>query len=215
MDEATVLATFAQKLKNLRQLNGLTLEELGRQTGVSISTISKIENGQQRPSFETVLRIARALKINFVQLLEPIRPVAQAPPVNLARRIITRGADVPVYSSQWCSYQTHSTELTRKAMIPFVMHIKARDVPPLDEWSIHDGEEFIYVMEGVLEFHTEHYLPAILNKGDSCYLDSTMRHAFLTRGKSDAIILSVCRSVVPYADTGFSPKAAPPTSNAS
>jgi len=211
MDEETILATFAQKLRSLRQLNGLTLDELGRLTGVSISTISKIENGRQRPSFETVLRIARALKINFVQMLEPI----QAAPANLARRVITRGANTPIYSSQWCTYQTHSAELTRKAMIPFVMQIKARDVPPLDEWSIHEGEEFIYVLEGVLEFHTEHYTPAMLNKGDSCYLDSTMRHAFVSRGESDAMILSVCRSMVPFADTGIYPGTASPTSNAS
>jgi len=212
MDEATIVAAFAQKLKSLRLLNGLTLDELGRLSNVSISTISKIENGQQRPSFETVLRIARVLKINFVQLLEPARP-AEAQSSNLARRIVTRGPDAPIYASQWYSYHTHSAELTRKAMIPFLMQIKTRELPPLDEWSIHDGEEFIFVIEGVLEFHTEHYAPALLNKGDSCYLDSTMRHAFVSKGEADAMILSVCRSVVPFTDASGNPVT--PTSNAS
>jgi transcriptional regulator with XRE-family HTH domain len=199
MDEGTIVAAFAQKLRSFRQLNGLTLDELGRLTGVSISTISKIENGQQRPSFETVLRIARALKINFVQLLEPVL----AQPANLARRVITRGPDAPIYSGRWCIYHTHATELIRKATIPFVIQIITREVPPLDEWSIHDGEEFIYVLEGVLEFHTEHYTPAILHKGDSCYLDSTMRHAFVSKGETDAIVLSVCRSMIAFGDTGI------------
>jgi transcriptional regulator with XRE-family HTH domain len=70
MDELAIIATFAQKLKSLRLSNGLTLEELGAMSGVSISTISKIENHQQKPSFETVLRVARALHINFVQMLD-------------------------------------------------------------------------------------------------------------------------------------------------
>jgi transcriptional regulator with XRE-family HTH domain len=208
MDEAAIVAALAQKLKNLRLLNNLTLDELAQLSGVSISTISKIENGQQRPSFETVLRIARALKINFVQLLEPAVPR----PANLARRIITRGPEAPAYSSQWATYQTHSAELTRKAMIPFVMQIKTRKVPPLDEWSIHAGEEFIYVMEGVLEFHTEHYAPAVLTKGDSCYLDSTMRHAFVSGSEIDAVVLSVCRSIIPFTEADGE---RPNTSNAS
>jgi len=212
MDEVTIVAAFAGKLKTLRLQSGFTLDELARLSGVSISTISKIENGQQRPSFETVLRIARALKINFVQLLEPARAAEVQP--NLARRIVTRAPDAPVYSSQWYSYHTHSAELTRKAMIPFLMRIKTRALPPLDEWSIHDGEEFIYVLEGVLEFHTEHYAPALLNPGDSCYLDSTMRHAFVTKSAEDAVILSVCRSIVPFTDAGGNP-VEPSTSNAS
>jgi transcriptional regulator with XRE-family HTH domain len=208
MDEASIVAAFAQKLKSLRLQNGLTLDDLALSSGVSISTISKIENRQQNPSFETVLRIARSLKINFVQLLEP----TQAPQPNLTRRIVTRGPDAPIYSSQWYTYHTHSAELTHKAMIPFLMRIKTRVVPPRDEWSIHNGEEFIYVMEGILEFHTEHYAPAILNIGDSCYLDSTMRHAFVTIGESDALILSICREAVPFPQSGAGP---PATSNAS
>jgi len=143
--------------------------------------------------------IARSLKINFVQLLESAKPAeAQQTQVNPARRIITRGPDAPVYSSQWTVYQTHSAELLRKAMIPFAMQIKAREIPPLDEWSTDEDEEFIYGLEGILEFHTEHFAPAILNKGDSGYLDSTMRHAFVSKSDNDAMVLSVCRSVAPF-----------------
>jgi quercetin dioxygenase-like cupin family protein len=64
-------------------------------------------------------------------------------------------------------------------------------VPPPDQWSTHHGEEFVYVLNGTLEFHTEEYTPAILHKGDSCYLDSTMRHAFVSKGEEDATILSI------------------------
>ena len=200
MDEATIVAAFSQKLKSLRQLNGLTLDELGRMSGVSIATISKIENQQQKPSFETVLRIARALKINFVQMLEPA--LVAAP--NMARRVVTKGPEAPQFSSQWYTYATHSAELTQKAMIPLLMRIKTHELPPPDEWSIHEGEEFIYVLEGTLEFHTEHYAPAILHEGDSCYLDSTMRHAFVSKSEQDALVMSVCQSIVPFAEAGAS-----------
>jgi transcriptional regulator with XRE-family HTH domain len=189
MDEDTIIATFCQKLKTLRLANGLTLEELGEMSGVSISTISKIENRQQKPSFETVLRVARALHINFVQMLEP--PSA---PRHMARRTVTRAGDEPRLQGDHYTYATHASEITNKAMVPTLMQIRTREVPPKDQWSTHLGEEFIYVISGTLEFHTEEYAPVTLNKGDSCYLDSTMRHAFVSNGDEDATILSVFNS---------------------
>jgi len=186
MDEDTIIATFCQKLKTLRLSNGLTLEELGEMSGVSISTISKIENRQQKPSFETVLRVSRALRMNFVHMLE-----APASPGHMARRTITRAGTEPKLQGELYTYATHAAEITNKAMIPTVMTIRSRDVPPADQWSTHYGEEFIYVLSGTLEFHTEEYAPAILNQGDSCYLDSAMRHAFVSTGEGDATLLSV------------------------
>jgi quercetin dioxygenase-like cupin family protein len=78
------------------------------------------------------------------------------------------------------------------------MRIDTKTLPPAADWSIHEGEEFIYVVEGVLEFHTEHYAPAILRAGDSCYLDSTMRHAFVSKSEAPALVVSVCLSIVPF-----------------
>jgi quercetin dioxygenase-like cupin family protein len=47
------------------------------------------------------------------------------------------------------------------------------------------------VLSGTIEFFTEEYSPVTLNPGDSCYLDSTMRHAFVTKSEEDARILSI------------------------
>jgi len=186
MDEAAIIANFAQKLKSLRLSNGLTLEELGGMSGVSISTISKIENHQQKPSFETVLRVARALHINFVHMLD--HPPAEN---GVARRSVTRADDAPEYASANFAYETHAAEVAHKKMVPMVMRIKALEVPPAAEWTRYDGEEFIYVLDGTLEFHTESHSTVVLEKGDSCYLDAGMRHAFVSKGAAEAVVLSV------------------------
>jgi transcriptional regulator with XRE-family HTH domain len=162
MDEDTIIATFCQKLKTLRLGNGLTLEELAEMSGVSISTISKIENRQQKPTFETVLRVARALHINFVQMLEPA-----SSPVHMARRTITRAGEEPKLQGDHYTYATHAAEIINKAMVPSLMQIRTREIPPRDQWSTHFGEEFILVLNGTIEFHTDEYSPVILNKGDS------------------------------------------------
>jgi transcriptional regulator with XRE-family HTH domain len=190
MDEDKIIATFCLKLKTLRLGNGLTLEELAEMSGVSISTISKIENRQQKPTFETVLRVARALHINFVQMLEP-----SSPPAHMARRTITRAGEEPKLQGDHYTYETHAADITNKAMVPSVMQIRTREVPPPDQWSTHFGEEFIYVLSGTIEFFTEEYSPVILNPGDSCYLDSAMRHAFVTKSEEDARILSIFISI--------------------
>jgi transcriptional regulator with XRE-family HTH domain len=196
IDEAKIIASFCTKLKTIRLGNSLTLDELARKSGVSISTISKIENRLQKPSFETVLRVARALQINFIHMLDPPAP----PPAHLARRVITRAADAPIYESAYYTYAVHAAELSHKRMAPLLMRIKTRCPPPPDEWSTHDGEEFVYVIEGAVALHSEHYAPAYLNTGDSTYLDSTMRHAYIATGPADALVMAVCLSIKPFAD---------------
>lgn len=193
MDEARLITAFCQQLKSLRQSQELTLDELSQRSGVSISTISKIENQQQKPSFETVLKISRALKINFVHMLEP--PTSE--PLKLARRVVTRADEAPVYNSDYYRYAAHATDLANKTMVPLVMHINSPEPPPVQDWSVHGGEEFAYVIQGDVVLYTEQYAPVLLAKGDSCYSDSTMRHAYAAPN-GDAIVLSICLSIKPF-----------------
>lgn len=194
MDEAALITEFCEKLKSIRRAKDLTLDDLARASGVSISTISKIENQQQKPGFETVLKIARALHINFVHMLEP----PQAAPAKMARRVVTRAAQAPIYDGAYYTYAAHATELANKTMVPLLMRIRNSTLPPPEDWSVHDGEEYAHVMEGTVELHMEHYAPVRLARGDSCYFDSTMRHAYVAVG-GEAVVLSICLSIVPFA----------------
>ena len=194
LDEAQIIASFSQRLKTIRRSNNLTLDELSQKSGVSISTISKIENQQQKPSFETVLRVSRALQINFLQMLE----APELPAQNIARRAVTRAAGAPKYASACYDYEAHATEISHKKMTPLIMHIKSLSLPPLAEWSIHEGEEFLYVLEGEVELHSEHYAPALLKKGDSCFFDSAMRHAYVRKSVQPARVLAICATTVPF-----------------
>ncbi len=189
---------LGEEIRALRTARAWTLEELSKRSGVSIAAISKIEKGQSRPSFDTLLRIARCLQINFVQMMEGS---GRARPVT-ARLTSTRAGDAELFRTAHYDYRVHSTELTQKVMVPLRMTIRNHEPPPSDEWSIHDGEEFIYVLKGTLAFHTEHYAPMLLSEGDSCYLDSTMRHAFVAASPGEVEILSVCLSIKPFDSPG-------------
>lgn len=173
-----------ERLRQLRQERGLTLGEAGRMTGLAPSTLSKIENDQMSPTFDVVQKLASGFDIDITELFASNRGE-----VATGRRSITlasggRLMETPVYA-----HRLLATELTHKKILPFVTRIKARDLESFTSWSKHGGEEFLYVLEGKICFHTEHYEPAILGPGDSVYIDSTMRHACYSVSEEDAVVL--------------------------
>lgn len=177
------------RLRSLRRSKGWTLETLSRNSGVSISTLSKIENSQVAASFDTMVKVAAALDLTFDELLKPSKQLHPA-----ARRAITRAGGGIKFSTPSYDYDVHAPELKQKRMIPLVMEIKCRNIEPPENWSSHEGEEFIYVTKGSIELHTEFYAPVILNEGDSAYIDSAMAHAFVNIGEGKAEMLSMCLS---------------------
>ena len=56
----------------------------------------------------------------------------------------------------------------------------------------HEGEEFLYILEGELELHTECYAPLVLKARESVYFDSRMGHAYIARGTEPCRALSMC-----------------------
>ena len=79
-------------------------------------------------------------------------------------------------------------------MVPILITIRARSITEFSGFSRHSGEEFLHVLRGTIEIHTEVYKPALLQAGDSMYMDSALDHAFLTTGAHSAMILNVCYS---------------------
>lgn len=183
-------------IKHLRQQKRWTLETLGEASGLSISALSKIENAQVSTSFDTLVKIAHGLGMPVAELFESTErsaaPGPDSPKSYSARRVSTRSGQGQPFASDYYDYEVHSCDLLHKGMIPLVMKIRTREVPPRGDWSVHDGEEFIFVVSGELELHTSLYSPLLLKAGDSAYIDSTMGHAFVSKSKEDAVMLSVC-----------------------
>jgi len=178
--------SFALIVRALRQRASLTLQELSRRSGLAVSTISKIENGQLSPSYETILRLADGLQVDVAELFNT------EPSVNAAgRRSITRRGQGKVHPSPHYLYEMLCTDLSRKHIVPQVTRILARSVDEFGELPRHDGEEFVYVISGAIELYTEFYEPSRLDEGDAVYFDSTMGHALVSVGAGEATVLWV------------------------
>jgi len=174
------------RLKEIRRTLDRTLAQVSEATGVSISNLSKIENRQISPSFDIMKRICDGLGISIEDL---VRPGAKS--VVSGRKTTTRDGEGDHFTSGQYDYRAHASELSRKTMVPLEILVRARSVDEFDHWSQHRGEEFVYVLSGAIEIHTEHYAPFRLEQGESAYFDSSMRHLYVTVGKDDARVLSV------------------------
>ena len=81
--------------------------------------------------------------------------------------------------------------LRGKQMLPYTARIRARKLEEFGGWVRHDGEEFLYVLTGVVRLYTEFYEPVELRRGDSAYYDASMGHNVISLSPEDATILWV------------------------
>ena len=191
----TTAQVLGSRLRKLRRAQQLTLSDLAAQSGVALSTISKIENGALSPTLDKVLRLANGLNITVSQLIgEDISGESEPPPNS--RLVPARASDGIVIDTQNYEYRYLCGELKNKRMIPIRARIKAATIQEFGPLERHGGEEFLIVLEGTIEVHTEFYAPVTLQRGEGIYLDSTMGHAYLSAGEVDAEALCICTEVM-------------------
>jgi transcriptional regulator with XRE-family HTH domain len=180
---------LAHRVRSLRDGATLTLRELSLRSGISISALSKIENGQLSPTYEKIAALARGLGVDVATLFAS----ESARSVTARRSITRRGQGIP-YNTANYGYELLCAELTRKRMIPLIAHVKAREIKDFGPLLSHAGEEVILVLKGRIVLHTEFYEPTELATGDCVYFDSRMGHGCVARGIEAATIFWVCSS---------------------
>ena len=174
------------RVRDLRKAQGWTLERAARQAGMARSTLSKIENGQMSPTYDALKKLAVGLEISVPQLFTP--PEDDRVTGRLA---VTRSGEATSHPTATYEHDMLAEALTRKKMLPYRARVRARDMGEFDGWVRHDGEEFLYVLTGVIRLYTEFYEPVEMRRGDSAYYDATMGHNVISLSAEDATILWV------------------------
>ncbi len=178
-------------LRGLRAERGWTLAELSSRTGLPVSTLSKVENNKMTLTYDKMVRNATGLNIDIGVLFAAPQHEPDPPSAPLSgRRSITRADEGRVIETPVARQTYPAADLLDKQLVPLLMEVKARS---LEQWGPllrHPGEEFILVLEGTLELHTEYYAPVLLSEGDSIYFDSDMAHGYVAAGEERCRILS-------------------------
>lgn len=184
-DEQSVGVALAE----YRRRHAKTLQDIAEMTGVSIGTLSKIENGKATPSFNTLRRILHSLNLHDLAAA-PAASEAKAAPVA-GRRAVTLSGQTVKHVTGHAIMHLHATDLLDKDMFPMTAQITLHEVPPIEEWTTHDGEEFVCVLRGVITVYVEGYRPVTLREGESAYYDSGLRHVLVSESEEDALMVSV------------------------
>ena len=177
---------LGQRVRELRKARNWTLEQAATQAGLARSTLSKIENGQMSPTYEALKKLAVGLSISVPQLFTP----PQAEKVN-GRMAVTKSGAGAATATVTYEHELLAETLTKKQMLPYRARVRARSMEEFDGWVRHDGEEFLYVLTGVVRLYTEFYEPVEMRRGDSAYYDATMGHNVISVSDEDATILWV------------------------
>jgi transcriptional regulator with XRE-family HTH domain len=178
-------------MRALRARYGLTLREMSARTGLPFSTLSKVEHDRLTLTYDKLQMISERLNISVSELFAEEKGAASVE-ANSRRSIATLAGAFSVVTPNY-DYHYLSPELRQKDMIPIISHIKARSLQEFGDMVRHEGQEFIYVLEGRIVVHTEFYSPVTLACGEGVYIDSRMGHAYvLDEGSETALVLGVC-----------------------
>ena len=178
-------SVVGSKIKGLRETKDISLQEMSERSGLSIEQISSIENDQYLPSLGPLIKIARALGVRLGTFLDdndelgPVVCRAEERENNDSISFSNGSTD----ARKHMEYHSLAKQKAGRHMEPFII-----DIQPSEErdfkLSAHEGEEFIYVMEGEVTYK--------LRKGDSIFYDSiVMHHVHGAEGQSAKILAVV------------------------
>lgn len=185
--------TLGAVMRGIRSRNNWTLKEMSANSGIPVSTLSKVEHDRLTLSYDKLQQLSQRLNIRMSDLFAEGDDTATQR-VTGRRSIGTMDKAVRVTTDNY-DYHYLCTDLRQKRMIPIITRIRAHSASEFGDLVRHQGEEFIYVIEGAIEIHTEFYDPVELKQGQGIYLDSSMGHAYVV-GKEcgEALVLGVCSS---------------------
>ena len=105
------------------------------------------------------------------------------------RRTVTLGGEGTVFTATDLVYEVLCSEVSNHRQGYLKGQVKSHTFDPDLPWHRHKGQEFLYVLSGRLELHTELYEPLKLKAGDSILFDSSMGHHYVSAGRKDAELL--------------------------
>ena len=174
------------RVRELRKARSWTLEQAAKHAGLARSTLSKIENGQMSPTYDALKKLAVGLEISIPQLFtQPVKDQING------RLSVTKSGEGQNHVTVTYEHELLANTLSKKQMLPYRAVVRARSMDEFDGWVRHDGEEFLYILTGMISLITEFYEPIEMRRGDSAYYDASMGHNLVSVSQDDATILWV------------------------
>ena len=167
--------TIGERIKKKRNEKDFSLRELAAKVDLSASFLSQIEQGKASPSIENLKKIANYLEVKVSYLIEEEDESLGSFHIKKEDRKYVESIDSKT------SIALLTSSKIEKNMEPIMYEIKPGGESGRGFFN-HNGEEFIYIVEGTLDIYIEDQLTT-LNEGDSFYFKSSLNHRFKNNGK--------------------------------
>jgi len=184
-EEDIKIQAIGERIQSLREKKGLSLKDLSNMTGFGIDLLKSIEENKVQPQLGTIIKLSKALDSALGRLLSGVGDKVYSITRKNQQKVISRSTSQRG-NKQVYTYKSLAPEVQGRHMEALIVQL---DANPEHEMSVHDGEEFIYVLSGIiqLDIGDEQFE---LEPGDSVYYLSTTPH--LVSSKEDtATILAV------------------------
>jgi len=183
------MSDIGARLRKARIDRGWTLDVLSERCGLSSSFLSQVERGLSTLSIVSLSAICRALELPIVTLFSSSVPlVTQAPRVTAAdQQLLIKIGDSPV-SYRYLTGQLPSAPIEELLIAEFPPHCT-------QEGSTHEGQEFGYLLEGVIGISVldKSYT---LTQGDSYHISASERHGYHTSNEGAKILMAVTQRFI-------------------
>jgi quercetin dioxygenase-like cupin family protein/ribosome-binding protein aMBF1 (putative translation factor) len=178
--------SHGQKIRSTREQRGFTLEELSAKTGIEADVLAQLEVGETYLPLGQLIKLSKALSLKMADVISG----GKEKPFTIVRadqrKSFTRFGKAR-QAKHGYEYESLAPDKKNRTMEPFIvtLHPAAADEP-----SSHDGQEFIFVLEGEMEVFVEDSSD-VLKPGDAIYYDSSTMHLVKAHGDKPAKILAV------------------------
>jgi len=182
-----VLVNVGERVRAVREKRGLSLRDISQRTDLDEGMLQRIESGDVAPPLGTIIKLAKALEMKMGYLIsgEEDRPFTIVRSQD--RRVVSRHDSTKgeQYGYEFESLAPHKRD---RHMEPFLVTLDPAETE--EERSTHDGQEFIFVLQGQMEVRLDEEIH-VLDPGDAIYYDSTVPHLVKCHGEQPTKILAV------------------------
>lgn len=181
-----VKEALGERIQKARQLRELTLEDISSRTGIDVETLKRIESGETVPPLGQLVRLGKALDMKMGYFISP----GVEKPITVVRK--GKGKAVARYGKKKAErygylYESLAPEKANRMMEPFIVTLLPTET---EEFSTHDGQEFLFVLEGETKVQVGDIVE-FLKPGDAVYYDSNQPHLVKSATDKKAKILAV------------------------
>ena len=184
---AEVSPEMGIRLKKAREDRGLSLFDIYLRTNISVDDLTEIEEANVIPPLGTVIKLAKALDMKIGYFISGEEGKTYTIVRKDDRQVTSRydSKKEKQYGYEYVSLAPHKTD---RHMEPFLVTLEPSETA--EERSTHDGQEFIFVLQGKMEVRLGEEIH-ILETGDSIYYDSTVPHLVKCHNQEITKIIAV------------------------